>query len=89
MSVAAATWVVGIGLAYLAIGVVFAVPFVLKGAGRIDEDARAGSFGFRVLILPGVSALWPLLALRWLRADDDREESSPHRRAARRAEVEA
>ena len=53
---------------YLAFGLLFAVPFVLFGAGRLDPDARAGSWGFRVLIVPGVAALWPVLAVRWRRA---------------------
>ena len=28
----------------------------------------SGTWGFRLLILPGAAALWPLLLLRWLRA---------------------
>ena len=69
--------------AYLAAGVLFAVPFLLVGAGRLDADAREGTWGFRLLVLPGVVALWPLLARRWMRGDQA-EERSPHRSAARR-----
>ena len=89
MSVAAANLVVDLVLAYLAVGALFAVPFVVVGAGRVDEDARAGSVGFRLIILPGVVALWPVLALRWLRGPGGVEESSPHRRAARGEEAGA
>jgi hypothetical protein len=68
---------------YLALGIVFALAFVAKGAGLIDPDARAGTLGFRLLILPGAAALWPLLAAKWRRAGRPFEESSPHRDAAR------
>ena len=51
---------------YALLGVLFAVPFVLKGAGRIDAAAEDGSIGFRVLIFPGAVAFWPLLLRRWL-----------------------
>lgn len=47
--------------AYLALGVVFAVPFVLRWAARLDPAAGAGSAGFRVLIFPGAVLLWPVL----------------------------
>jgi hypothetical protein len=53
---------------YLACGLLFAVVFVTVGVGRIDPDARGTSFGFRLLILPGTAALWPLLAKRWAAA---------------------
>jgi hypothetical protein len=71
---------------YLVAGWLFAVPFVLYGAGRIDPRARGGSVGFRLLILPGTAALWPLLALRWLRGASPPEERNAHRCAARAAE---
>ena len=53
---------------YTLVGVLFAVPFVVKGAGRLDPDAARGTWGFRVLIFPGTVALWPWLLLRWMRA---------------------
>ena len=63
-----AEWLVGAAGLYLAAGVVFAVPFVAVGVGRVDRVAERGTLGFRLIILPGVVALWPLLAMRWLRA---------------------
>ena len=50
---------------YLACGIIFALPFVVLGVGRIDPHATHGSWGFRVLIVPGTILLWPLLAKRW------------------------
>jgi len=58
------TVVVGV---YVAAGVLFAMPFVLRGVNRIDPVAGQSSRGFRLIILPGVVALWPLLLRRWLR----------------------
>lgn len=81
---AVATWLVRVIGAYLAFGLVFAIPFVLRGVGRIDPIAREGTRGFRLLILPGVVALWPLLARRWAAgAGHPPTECNAHRRAAR------
>ena len=54
----------GYGLA----GAVFAVVFVLFGIHRIDSVAEHAPFGFRLIVIPGVAAFWPLLLARWLRA---------------------
>lgn len=69
---------------YVALGLPFAVAFVLRGAARIDPQAKGGSWGFRLAILPGVVALWPLLARRWARGEPPPEERNAHRDAARR-----
>lgn len=50
---------------YALIGILVALPFVLRGAGRLDTAAAQGSLGFRILILPGAVALWPILAWKW------------------------
>lgn len=69
--------------AYLAIGVLFAVPFVLRGAARIDPRADGATWGFRLMILPGTAALWPVLLRRWLKGSPPPEERNPHRDLAR------
>ena len=56
-------WVAGI---YVAIGVIVGLPFAVSGIGRVDPAAKAAPWSFRVLVLPGVVALWPLIARRWL-----------------------
>jgi uncharacterized membrane protein YfcA len=53
--------------AYLAVGVLFAIPFAARWAGRLDPAARVGSVGFRLLIIPGAALLWPYLAFRLAR----------------------
>ena len=65
---------------YLLCGFVFAIPFVLVGVGTIDPHAAHGSWGFRILILPGTTLLWPLLAKRWIRGvHEPPEEKNAHR----------
>ena len=50
---------------YALVGVLFALPFALRGVGTLDPSAVESSRGFRVMILPGVVALWPVLAWKW------------------------
>ena len=52
---------------YAAAGTLFAAAFVTVGAGRIDPAARHASWGFRLIVAPGVAALWPLLLARWVK----------------------
>ncbi|MEM9065644.1 MAG: hypothetical protein AAGB51_09170 [Planctomycetota bacterium] len=54
-------------VAYIAIGVVFALAFVTKGIAVIDEVARSAPLRVRILLLPGSVALWPILLMRWLK----------------------
>ena len=70
---------------YLLCGLVFAIPFVWIGVGQIDPHAAHGSWGFRVLIVPGTVFLWPFLAGRWMKGiHEPPEEKNPHRSAARK-----
>ena len=55
--------------AYLIAGGVFAVAFLSVGVGRLDPAAREAGLGFRALVFPGCVALWPWLALKWLRGE--------------------
>lgn len=65
-----------VALAYLAVGVVFAVPFVLVGLGRIDPVAKGAPVRVRLLLLPGSAALWPLMAARVMRSRSKNETRS-------------
>ncbi len=67
-----ARWIVSLVAIYLAAGLAFAVPFILRGIERVDPAARGAGWGFRCLIAPGVVALWPVLARKWLRATAER-----------------
>lgn len=62
-----ARFIITIIEAYFACGVLFAIPFVLRGAGKVEPVAQGGTWGFRVLIFPGSMTLWPYLLYRWVR----------------------
>ena len=69
---------------YLVAGIVFAVSFVLFGVKIIDSRAASASWGFRLVIVPGSMALWPLLLRRWMTGvHEPPEESTAHRQFAR------
>ncbi|HZT71447.1 MAG TPA: hypothetical protein VFC10_17095 [Terriglobia bacterium] len=53
---------------YAAVGALFAAAFVWRGVSRIDGQAAGAGLGFRLILLPGVTALWPVLLRRWIRA---------------------
>ncbi len=80
MALSLARALVAVFAGWVAIGALFAVAFACVGAGRVDHEARSGSFGFRVLIVPASVALWPLLLLRWIRASGEApRERNEHR----------
>ena len=69
---------------YLGGGLVFALWFAWRGAAGLDPVAAGGSRGFRLLVIPGAAALWPLLLRRLLRgrtAAPRRAAGTGHRRA--------
>ena len=67
---------------YLIVGLVFAVVFVLFLAGRVDHAARDATWGFRILVIPGIALLWPLLLIRVLRGRQKPAEHNAHRDCA-------
>jgi hypothetical protein len=65
---------------YAGLGSVFAVPFVWLGVQRLDSEAQGSGIGFRLLILPGVAAFWPMFLYRWRRGvAEPPVEKNPHR----------
>jgi hypothetical protein len=70
---------------YAAAGLLFAPWFVWRGVGRLDPHAREATWGFRLVIVPGVVAFWPLLAWRLLAGRPaPPDERNAHRVTARR-----
>lgn len=57
-----------LAMAYAGSGLLFGIAFVTIGVATVDAAARGSSIAFRLFILPGTIALWPLLAVKWLRA---------------------
>jgi hypothetical protein len=65
---------------YAGLGLVFAMPFAWFGVQRLDSDAQGSGVAFRLLILPGVAAFWPLFLYRWTRGvTEPPVERNPHR----------
>jgi hypothetical protein len=65
---------------YASLGLVFAVPFVWLGVQRLDSEAQGSGIGFRLMILPGVAAFWPMFLYRWSgRIAEPPIEKNPHR----------
>jgi hypothetical protein len=65
---------------YAGLGLVFGVGFVLFGVQHLDSEAQGSGIGFRLLILPGVAAFWPLLLRRWIGGiTEPPVEKNPHR----------
>lgn len=68
MSVQMAKFIVGLLTAYGVLGVLFAIPFLIIGISRMDTGAKGAGLSFRLIVFPGVVALWPLLLHRtWRR----------------------
>lgn len=63
-----AEWIVDALAAYGVAGAVFAAAFVTVGIQRVDPAAEHAPLGFRLIVMPGAAALWPLLLVRWVRA---------------------
>ena len=52
---------------YLALGLLFSIPFVIKGVTVIDPDGAQGTkWTFRVIIIPGTIIFWPVLLKKWI-----------------------
>jgi hypothetical protein len=59
-----------IALVYLLLGVLFVIPFLVKGISKVDQGAHDGTKGFKIIIIPGVIVFWPVLLNKWIRAYD-------------------
>jgi len=64
---------------YSALGFLFAIAFVACGVQRLDLQAEGTSFGFRLLILPGVAAFWPMFLHGWIRGLVEPQRRNFHR----------
>lgn len=73
------------GAAYVGLGLAFAVAFVSRGIVRLDPTAAGAPLQFRLIILPGVVALWPWLLRRWIRSGGNSspsQDAGVHERGA-------
>ena len=57
-----------LGIGYAVVGAVAAIALHAVGLRRIDPAVRGAGVTFRLLVTPGIVALWPWLVVRWVRA---------------------
>jgi hypothetical protein len=65
MSVRIVVYAAGV---YALAGVLLLYPFHRWAVPRLDESADGATWGFRVLVSPGLVALWPAILLKWMAA---------------------
>lgn len=65
MSEVLAGWLLSSLAIYGLAGLLFAIAFQLRGLTRIDAAAHCAGPALRLLLLPGIVALWPILLRRW------------------------
>lgn len=53
---------------YLLLGLMFSVAFLAKGIYKVDEAAKQTGIGFKLILLPGITVLWPILLNKWRKA---------------------
>ncbi len=49
---------------YLTIGAILALPLMLAALKRIDPATQNATLGFRVLIIPSLAIMWPIVLVR-------------------------
>ena len=74
---------VGVFEVYALTGMGFAMLFLPRAVARLDPRVASAPKTLRLLILPGVVALWPLFAWRWTTSAGEPIERNPHRAKAR------
>jgi len=53
---------------YAVAGVVIAVAFLAFGVTRVLPTPAPVTLGARIMLFPGVIALWPYVLMRWLKS---------------------
>lgn len=79
MPLALAQSIVAVVELYLATGAAFVVVFLWRGITDVDHRVAGAPMSLRVLILPGLVALWPVFAMRWATGASEPAEHNPHR----------
>ncbi len=64
--------------AYVVLGVLVGIGFVVRGVSRVDPAAAGAPIGFKLLILPGVVGLWPMVLMWWLGASGAGAQGGTH-----------
>lgn len=85
MTLDAALLLVNLAGLYATVGACFAALFLWRWVGRLDPAAARASWGFKLLVFPGVAMFWPLFLTRVVAgATAPPDEWTAHRAAGRR-----
>ena len=57
--------IINFAVGYICLGGIFAVWLVMRGLENLDPNAQQAGWGFKLVIIPGLCLLWPLLWL-WM-----------------------
>jgi hypothetical protein len=52
--------------AYAVTGLLFACAFLTMGIAQVDPVSKDSGIGFKLIILPGLAVLWPVMLKRWI-----------------------
>jgi hypothetical protein len=84
MTIDAALIAVNLAGLYALAGAVFAALFLWRWVGWLDPAAAHASWGFKVLVFPGVTLFWPLFLTRVVAGiSAPPDEWTAHRAASR------
>ena len=61
-----------VGQTWCLIGGVVSFLFLVLGLDRIDSSSH-GSYAFRLLLIPGIILLWPIVLWRWFSLERERD----------------
>jgi hypothetical protein len=61
------SFILGLFIAYAAVGLVTALAFVSYGVERALPHPAPVTIPARILLIPAAAALWPYVLTRWLR----------------------
>ena len=64
-----------IAAVYLLVGVLFVIPFLMKGLNKIDGGAHGSTIGFKIIIIPGVIVFWPVLLSKWIKENGNHKDT--------------
>ncbi len=68
---------------YLLMGVLFVIPFLMKGLNKVDEGAHGSTIGFKIIIIPGVIIFWPVLLSKWMKGNMNHGDTKAQRNTER------
>jgi len=59
--------IINILVIYVIAGLLFSFLFIWKGLDKVDPATEGTSIWFRMIIIPGLCAFWPLFLSKWIK----------------------